>query len=213
MSKSLSPILLAALAATPLAGAPAVASAQAVMTPPAQTASASVEAGVYELDPSHVRVLFSVSHMGFSTWYGEFTDVTGQLSLDPAAPEKSSVAIKIPAKTISTSNAKLDGELRSADWFGVEQHPEITFKSTKLVVTAPGAGELTGDLTLHGVTRPVTLAVKYSNAGLNPMTKKYTVGFDATGSIRRGDFGVSKYAPLIGEDVGLIVSAPFERKE
>lgn len=194
--------LLAALLAAPFLSAPAK----------AQTAPAAVEAGSYAVDPFHTRVLFKVSHMGFTNWYGEFTDVTGQLTLDPKAPEKSAVAIHIPAKTISTSNAKLDGELKSDQWFDVAKFPDITFKSTKLVVGADGAGELTGDLSFHGVTRPVTLAVTYNNAGVNPMNKKYTVGFDAKGQISRSDFGVKTYVPVVGDKVSLIISAGFERK-
>ncbi|PNG27433.1 YceI family protein [Methylocella silvestris] len=195
--------LLAALLAAPFLSAPAK----------AQTAPAAVEAGSYAVDPTHTRVLFKVSHMGFTNWYGEFTDVTGQLTLDPKAPEKSAVAIHIPAKTISTTNAKLNGELKADDWFDVAKYPDIAFKSTKLVVTGAGSGQLTGDLTFHGVTKPVTLAVTYNAAGPNPLNKKYTVGFDATGSIKRSDFGVTKYVPLIGDEVGLIISAGFERKE
>jgi polyisoprenoid-binding protein YceI len=86
----------------------------------------------------------------------------------------------------------------------------MVFKSTKIIETGKGVAKVTGDLTFHGVTRPVTLAVKFNAAGANPMTKKYTVGFEVSGKIKRSDFGMNTYVPLIGDDVDLIVSAGFE---
>ena len=151
--------------------------------------------------------------MGFTTWYGEFANVSGALKLDPKAPEKSAVDIHIPTNTVSTNNAKLDGELKSDQWLDAAQYPDIAFKSVKVVATGKETAKLIGDLTLHGVTRPVTLAVKFNDAGVNPLDKKYTVGFNATGSIKRSDFGVKTYLPLIGDEVGLIISAGFERDE
>jgi len=185
----------------------------ASMAQAAQTAPAAVQAGVYSVEPIHTRVLFSVSHMGFTTWYGDFSNVSGALKLDPKAPEKSTVEIHIPVDTVSTTNAKLDGELKGDKWFDAAQYPDIAFKSVKVVATGEGTARLIGDLTFHGVTRPVTLAVKFNAAGVNPLDKKYTVGFNATGSIKRSDFGVNTYLPLIGDEVGLIISAGFERDE
>lgn len=181
-------------------------------TKPAKTEPAAVQPGSYAVDPHHTRVLFSVSHLGFTTWYGDFTGVSGTLDLDPKAPEKSAVDIHIPADSISTTNAKLDGELKGDQWFDAAKYPDIEFKSAKIVLTGKTTAKLTGDLTFHGVTQPVTLAVKYNNAGPNPMNKKYTVGFDATGSIKRSDFGVKTYVPLVGDEVGIIISAGFEAK-
>ena len=185
----------------------------ASMAQAAQTSPAAAQAGIYSVEPVHTRVLFSVSHMGFTTWYGEFANVSGALKLDPKAPEKSAVDIHIPTNTVSTNNAKLDGELKSDQWLDAAQYPDIAFKSVKVVSTGKETARLIGDLTLHGVTRPVTLAVKFNDAGVNPLDKKYTVGFNATGSIKRSDFGVKTYLPLIGDEVGLIISAGFERDE
>ncbi len=209
MLQKLTPFLVgAAVLIAPLATA-----AEPAAKPRPKTAPAAVEAGAYAVEPVHTRVLFSVSHMGFTTWYGQFTNVSGKLDLDPRAPEKSAVEIHIPTDTVTTTNAKLDGELKGDQWFDAAQYPDIAFKSSKLAVTGKGAGRLTGDLTFHGVTRPVTLAVKFNAAGVNPLDKKYTVGFNATGSILRSDFGVKTYLPLIGDEVDLIISAGFEREE
>jgi polyisoprenoid-binding protein YceI len=211
LSRLLGRALGAALLIAPLAASTALAEPPA--KPAGKTDPASVQAGAYAVEPVHTRVLFSVSHMGFTTWYGEFTNVSGKLDLDPKAPQKSAVEIHIPANTVSTTNAKLDGELKGEQWFDAAQFPDIAFKSDKLVVTGKGTARLTGDLTFHGVTKPVTLAVKFNDAGVNPLDKKYTVGFNATGSILRSDFGVKTYIPLIGDEVDLIISAGFERQD
>jgi len=184
---------------------------QASAQTPAEIAPASVQEGAYSVEASHTRVLFAVSHLGFSTWYGEFTGVSGKLNLSPTAIEKSSLDILIPTKSITTTNAKLDGELKAADWLDAAKFPEITFKSKQIERTGDRTAKVTGDLTLHGVTKPVTLDAVFNGAGANPLNKHYTVGFEATGAIKRSDFGVKTYVPLIGDDVKIIISAAFER--
>ncbi len=197
-------ISAAALAAALLAGA-APAHAQAV---PGQN-PATVNAGAYSVEPTHTRVLFAVSHMGFTTWYGEFTNVSGSLTLAPKAVATSAVDITIPVDTISTSNTKLDGELKSPAWLDATQYPTIEFKSIHIVKTGRDTANITGDLTLHGVTKPVTLHAVFNGAGVNPLSKQYTAGFNATGEIKRSDFGVKTYVPLIGDEVTLTISAAF----
>ena len=178
----------------------------------ADTNPTAVQAGRYAVETAHTRVQFSVSHMGFSNWYGDFTGVTGALTLDPKAIAAAKVDITIPVASVSTTNTVLDGELRSADWFDAGQHPTIRFVSTKVVQTAPGKADITGDLTFHGVTKPVVLAATFIGAGENPMSKKYTVGFDATATLKRSDYGVKTYVPMIGDETTLRISAPFEKQ-
>jgi len=170
----------------------------------------TVQDGIYSVEPSHTRVLFSVSHMGFTTWYGEFTNVSGSLNLAPKSLIHSTLEIHIPTGTVSTSNAKLNGELKSSDWFDTAKYPEILFTATKITQTGKNSAVVTGDLVFHGVTKPVTLKVKFNAAGINPLDHKYTAGFEVSGEIKRSDFGVKTYLPLIGDDVGLIISAAFE---
>lgn len=175
------------------------------------TEPAKVQAGAYKVEPSHTRVLFAVSHMGFSTWYGDFTGASGSLVLDPARPANSRLDVSVPTGSVSTTNSVLDGELKSADWFDAAKYPTITFKSRQVTVTAPGRADVAGDLTLHGVTKPVTLKAKFNAAGANPLSKAYTVGFEVSGKIKRSDFGVTKYVPVVGDDVDIIISAAFEK--
>ncbi len=113
--------------------------------------------------------------------------------------------------SISTTNTALDTELKGADWFDVAKFPTAAFVSHFVALTGPGTADVTGDLTFHGVTRPLVLHVKFNGAGVNPLNKAYTAGFEAHGVIHRSEFGVSKYAPLVGEDVELILSGAFEK--
>jgi polyisoprenoid-binding protein YceI len=176
----------------------------------ADTAPASVQEGPYTIEPNHTRVLFAVSHMGFTTWFGEFTHISGNLSLSPKSVANSTFEIHIPTNTVSTSNAKLDGELKDPQWLDAAKFPEIVFKSKQIERTGDKTAKVTGEFTLHGVTKPLTLDVTFNGAGTNPLDKKYTVGFEASGVIKRSDFGVKTYVPLIGDDVKIIISAGFE---
>jgi polyisoprenoid-binding protein YceI len=163
---------------------------------PANSDPMAVQAGTYSVEPGHTRVVFSLSHMGFSTWYGDFSGVSGSLEIDPIA-------------SVSTTNAKLDGELRADDWLDAAKYPTATFVSTTVTPTGAGTADVTGDFTLHGVTKPLTLHVKFHGAGINPLSKAYTIGFDASGTFKRGAFGVTKDLPLIGDDIDLILSGAF----
>jgi polyisoprenoid-binding protein YceI len=173
---------------------------------------AAVQAGSYALETSHARVLFAVNHMGFSTWYGDFSGATGTLTLDPKNPGAASLSVTIPVASVTTTNAVLDGELKSADWFDAAKFPTISFTSTKVTVTSPTTARVAGTLSFHGVIKPVELDATFKAAGTNPMSKAVTIGFEVKGKLKRSDFGVTKYVPLVGDDVDLIISAPFEKK-
>ena len=178
---------------------------------PANPKPSAVEPGAYKVEPSHTRVLFTVSHMGFTNWYGDFTGASGTLTLDPKNPAAASLQVTVPVGSVSTTNAKLDGELKAADWLDADRFPAASFKSTKVTPKGTGMADVTGDMTLHGVTKPVTLHVKFNGAGVNPLDKAYTAGFEAHGTIKRSDFGVTKYVPLIGDTVELTLSGAFEK--
>jgi polyisoprenoid-binding protein YceI len=171
----------------------------------------AVPAGAYTLEPTHARIVWQVTHMGLSEWFGDFALPTGTATFDPKNPAADQVDITIKVASVSTTNTTLDGELKAADWFDADKFPTITFKSTQVVPTGPGTADVTGDLTLHGVTKPVTLKVKFRAGGVNVLDKAYTIGFDATTAIKRSDFGVSKYVPMVGDDVQITISAPFEK--
>jgi polyisoprenoid-binding protein YceI len=172
---------------------------------------AQVPAGAYKVEPAHTRVLFSVTHFGFTDYYGQFNGVSGDLTLNPANPAASAVSVSIPTESITTSNNVLDGELRSSQWLDAKAFPVITFKSTGIKLTGKDTALLSGDFTLHGVTRPVVLDARFNAGGPGPFHKPFTVGFNATAHLKRSDFGVKTYVPMVGDDVSVIISAAFEK--
>lgn len=173
---------------------------------------AQVEGGHFAVDKSHAKIIFSTTHFGFSTYYGIFTDFDAKLDFDPKAPAKSALDVTINTDGIDTTNPKLDAHLKSPDFFDAAKFPTATFKATKIDVTGKTTGTITGDLTLHGVTKPVTLKATFNGGGVNPLSKAYVLGFNATGTIKRTEFGITTYAPLVGDDVELTISAEFDRQ-
>jgi polyisoprenoid-binding protein YceI len=177
----------------------------------ANTDPAAVHAGSYHVEPSHTRVQFTVNHFGFTDYWGDVTGVSGALSIDPKAPAASKISVSIPVDSVSTTNARLDGEIKSDMFLDGTKYPTITFTSTSVTPTGPGTATVVGDLTLHGVTHPVTLNAKFNGAGLNPMSMSTTVGFNAEGHFNRSDFGVTKYVPMVSDQVDIRISAAFEK--
>ena len=184
-----------------------------IATPSAAAPAAGpVQSGSYAVEASHTRIQFAIDHMGFTEFYGDFSGASGALELDTAAPAHSTVNISIPVGSVSTTNSKLDGELRSSQWLDAGSYPTIHFISTGIVPIGQDHARITGNLTLHGVTRPVVLDARLHGAGINPLDKAYTAGFDATAHILRSEFGVKTYLPLVGDAVTIRISAAFERK-
>lgn len=177
------------------------------------TGVASAEPKTYALDKSHATVAFELSHLGFSTAHGVFRSFDANLILDEARPAASKVDVTIDAASIDTFFARRDEHLKSPDFFNVAQFPTIRFVSTSVVRPTPDAktARVTGDLTLHGVTKPVTLDVKLNQIGENPINKRPTVGFSASGVIKRSDFGITAYVPAVGDEVRLTIDAEFNQ--
>ncbi len=201
----------AALALTCAGAAPLA--AQTGMQEPLHGAGAptDVAAGTYAVEPYHTQVTFSVSHMGISPFAGTFSGGSGTLVVDPAKPDAATVTVTIPTKSVQTTSGKLTEELNSADWLDTAKYPDAVFKSTAVRSRGPGA-MIEGTLTLHGVTKPVTLYARFFGAGTNPMSKKASVGFLGRIAIKRSDFGVSKYVPLVSDETVLVVNAAFEKQ-
>jgi polyisoprenoid-binding protein YceI len=173
----------------------------------------SVKAGTYEIDPNHTLVQFTVNHFGFSEFFGTLPAATGTMRLDPKRLAATKLDVSIPIDRISTTNATLDGELKSADWFDAAKYPTIHFVSQAVTQTGPKTARIAGTVTMHGVSKPIVLAVTFVGAGVNPMDKAYTAGFKATGTLKRSDFGVSKYVPMVSDAVTLTINAAFEQKQ
>lgn len=174
---------------------------------------AVARADEYVIDPGHTHVGFQISHFGFSETYGVFKNVSGTMNLDEADPAKSTVEVTIDAASIDTAHEKRDEHLKGKEFFDVAAYPSITYKSTRVEVTGKDTAILTGDLTMHGVTKPVSLVVKLNKAAESPMMKgRYVAGFSALGKLKRSDFGISTYAPMIGDEVAIAISTEAVRE-
>jgi polyisoprenoid-binding protein YceI len=171
----------------------------------------SAKPGSYKVESYHTQVGFSISHFGFTNYSGLFSGATGTLQLDPAKLGTSKLDISIPVDSVTTTVSKLTDELKGDQWFDTAKFPKATFVSTQVVPTAEGA-TVTGNFTLHGITKPVVLHVRFIGAGVNPIDKAYTVGFEATGTIKRSDFGVKTYLPAVGDEVQLNIAGAFEQQ-
>ena len=182
----------------------------AQMATPGAADVARVAAGTYAADPHHTQIAWTINHLGFTQYDGIFGDATGTLTLDPARPAAATVAIEVPLSGLHTTVAALDDHLKKPDYFDAARFPTVAFKSTSVSVSGNSA-TIAGLLTLHGVTRPVTLAARFVGAGTNPLSKKATVGFAATATIRRSDFGMTTLIPALGDTVELRINAAFER--
>ncbi|MCH4093020.1 MAG: YceI family protein [Acetobacter peroxydans] len=176
------------------------------------TNAAQAESGTYDVEPGHTQVGFSLLHFGFTNYGGVFSNVTGTLKLDTKNPADSKLSVTIPVDSVQTTSAKLDDELKGDQWFDAAKFPKATFESTSVRLTGHNDAIVTGNLTLHGVTKPETLKVHFIGAGVNPLDKKYTSGFEATATIKRSDFGVKMYVPYVGDDVHLRIAGAFERQ-
>ena len=170
-----------------------------------------VTAGAYKVDTGHTQVIWEVNHLGFSNYLGTFGGVTGTMQLDPANPAAAKVNITIPGEGLVTTVPELTKHLGTADFFDFAKFPSATFNSTKVEVNGTTA-KITGDLTLHGVTKPVTLDVKFVGAGPGVMPPQATnVGFDASTKIKRSEFGLGYGIPLVSDEVQLWINAAFEK--
>jgi polyisoprenoid-binding protein YceI len=178
---------------------------------PGKADASLVKAGSYAVDSAHTQIVFTVNHLGFNSYYGIFGGATGSLTLDPAKPAASSVSIEIPLAGLVTTSAKLNTHLATPDFFDAAKFPTATFKSTSVAVDGTKA-KIAGNLTLKGITKPVVLDAWFTGAGLGPMNKAETVGFEATTTIKRSDFGVSYGVPMVSDEVPLRITVAFEKK-
>jgi len=168
-------------------------------------------AGHYRLDPHHWSILFDVDHLGYSRFVLRFDQASADLDFDPDDPERSKVSVVIPAASIDSNSPELDGIIKGKQMLDVANFPEIRFQSRSLHRTGKSTGEMTGDLTLHGETRPVTLSVAFNGGGGNPLTGEDTLGFSAVGSVDRGKFGLTTWFPAVGTELELRIEAEFTK--
>lgn len=176
---------------------------------PVNVDAAKARAGDYEIDPAHASVIFGVNHLGFSIYYGRFSEISGRLSLDAAAPERSDVAVKIAAASVDTTSGELDEKLRSAEMFDAAAFPDILFESRRIVRTGERTADIEGALTIKQVTRPLTLHAEFIGSGRAPLLNDRRAGFSARAKLSRKEYGLDAWSGFVGDEVELIIAAEF----
>ena len=170
------------------------------------------EAADYTMDPTHSHVLFTIDHLGFAKMVGLFSDFSGNISFDANNVPTSKLNVTIKTDSLQTQFAARDKDLKGADWFNVTEFPEMTFVGTEFVKKDDHTGTVKGQLTLHGVIKPVTLNVVVNKVGRNPLDKIDSAGFSARGTFKRSDFSMKTYLGAIGDDVDLIIEIEAKKK-
>ncbi|EPQ3776057.1 YceI family protein [Acinetobacter baumannii] len=155
----------------------------------------------YKIDPTHTATVFSWNHFGFSTPSANFSDIQGVIKVDNAKPANSSVNVTIPLSSVNTNVPALDKEFQEEAWFNAAKYPNITFKSTKVETKDKKHFKITGDLIVKGITKPVVLDAVLNKQGEHPMAKVPAIGFNATTSFNRSDFGLGNYVPNVGDKI------------
>jgi polyisoprenoid-binding protein YceI len=174
-----------------------------------------LRADEYVVDPSHTSVIFGISHLGYSFTYGRFNKVSGDFTLDPAKPEAASFTLAIDAASIDTNDAKRDDHLRGPDFLNTGEFPVISFKSNKVVVEKQGDATVyvvSGELTMHGETKPVTLNLQKLGEGPGPTGQDFRTGFNCQTKLNRSEWGMTKMVPHIGDEVAVTISFEGVRK-
>jgi polyisoprenoid-binding protein YceI len=180
------------------------------------TKLSAMPAGVYKLDETHASLTWKVSHLGLSNYTARFTKMDADILLDPMDLANSKVIATIDPTSIKTDFPHVDKKdfdaqlINDAGWFNTTQFPKITYKSNKIEITGDNTAKMMGRVTFLGVTQPITLDVVFNKAlGNHPFKNKPAIGFSATGSLKRSDFGMNTYIPNIGDNVDIIIEAEF----
>jgi len=186
----------------------------ACATPPVIAPSAA-PTGNYKLDPTHASVTWSLSHAGLSNYTARFDDISGALNFDSDTPQNSTVEIHIDPKSVNTGLPKFDEEIAtSGNYFDADSYPEIRFVSKSITLTGEATGQITGDLTLKGITKPVTLDVIFNGAGKSFGNPGKTLGFSATTKLLRSDYNIGHLVAFgIGDEVTLRIETEFNEAQ
>ena len=176
-------------------------------------AQPALAAEAYVFDPAHSNVQFSWDHFGFSTTSAEFEEFSGTLMYDEENPTASSIDVTIDLASVDSGFETFNGHLRNkAEWFDTDRYPTATFESTDIEAVGDDRYQVTGDLTMKGTTREVTLDTVINKIGQHPISKARTIGLDATTTVERSAFNMGKYAPSVGDEVAISISAEMQRK-
>ncbi len=176
-----------------------------------QAATVAAKSATYQFDPVHTRVIFQVGHAGFSNQPGSFSGIEGSLDFDEQDWSQARLSVRIPIGALQLGDANWNQRILDRTFFDVGKFPDAKFISTQVMQTNPGQGMVTGELTLHGITRPVTLAITLNALKRHPLTRRMTAGFSATTTLSRRDFGMDSWRTLVGDEVRLVIEVEATR--
>lgn len=174
-----------------------------------ETLESSAVSGVYAPDEKHRYITFSYMHQGYSRPWVRWRAWTGELNWDAETPENSSVSVTIDAAAVDSGVDEFDGHLQGDRFFDTANYPEITFVSTSVAKTGVDTGTIAGDLTIKGVTRPVTLDVKFNKGAYEDRGNRYKLGFSATASVIRSEFGMDFLVPAVSDQVDIVIETEW----
>lgn len=175
--------------------------------------SEEVPAGTYEIFSDETLVRYTVNHLGVNDYWGTFAGTTGTLSIDPKNIAAAKIDVTIPVYQLETTNRDLDAELYSSAFFDYIKFRDMHFVSTEVKRTGPNTAQVTGDLTIRDVTKPLTLDVTFHGATMSPFGgDELFIGFDATGSVKRSEFGLGKWVPIVSDETRIFISAELKKK-
>lgn len=183
-----------------------------LLAPSINNTLVELRAGQYRMDPQHTAVLFKIQHLGLSTYVGRFNRSRASLDFDPTQMAHARLDAVVDMASIDVNNPDLAESLRSGSWLGTTQFPEAHFTTLSVRPLTDNTFAFTGNLNWHGIIRPVTLTATFHGGTTNLLSGHYTLGFSATGVIKRSEFGVDSYIPLVGDDVQLEIFAEFLRE-
>lgn len=189
-----------------------VSGCSALVTPDKTTRISELKPGAYQIDPKHSTLLFKISHLGLSTYVGRFNEFSASLMFDPDNIAATQLDSRVTTASVDVNDSFIESTLQDSEWFASEQFPQAAFTTTRVTPLGNNEFAFTGDLTLRGVTREVTLQGRFNGGATNLLTFRYTLGFTATGTINRADFGIDRYTGLVGEVAELEIYAEFQRQ-
>lgn len=196
----------------PVVAAALCASCASLIAPDPVASRTALRAGTYTLDPAHASVLFKIDHLGFSTYIGRFEDIDASLDFDSDDPAAAQLQAVIDMTSLDIANDDFAQTLMGPDWFDAATYPQAVFTSKAITVTGDATGQVRGDLTLKGVTAPLTLDVTFNGGARDLVRGAYVTGFSGRGVIDRTTFGVDAFAGLIANNVTLEIEAEFLRE-
>ncbi len=182
-----------------------------LLKPELETELVELKAGQYTLDKNHATLLFKIDHMGFSKFVGRFNDFDATLDFDADNVANSRLEAVVNMASVDVNNGNFEETLRGNEWFNTQAYPQAFFKTTGVKNISGSSADFEGELTFLGVTKPIIIRVHFNGGATNLLTYKYTIGFSATSTFKRSDFGLDRYIPTVGDEIELEVHAEFQK--